>query len=46
MYEFVSKNLLYYYRYNKGKVQRKEDDKEECNDSEENNKEKNLEEEK
>ena len=46
LYEFVSKNLLYYYRYNKGKVQRKEDDKEECNDSEENNKEKNLEEEK
>ena len=46
LYEFVSKNLLYYYRNNKGKVQRKEDDKEECNDSEENNKEKNLEEEK
>ena len=46
LYEFVSKNLLYYYRYNKSKVQRKEDDKEECNDSEENNKEKNLEEEK
>ena len=46
LYEFVSKNLLYYYRYNKSKVQRKEDDKEECNDSDENNKEKNLEEEK
>ena len=46
LYEFVSKNLLYYYRYNKSKVQRKEDDKEEFNDSEENNKEKNLEEEK
>ena len=46
LYEFVSKNLLYYYRYNKSKAQRKGDDKDECKDSDENNKEKNLEEEK
>ena len=44
LYEFVSKNLLYYYSYNKSKVQRKEDDKEACN-SDEKNKEKSLEEE-
>ena len=43
LYEFVSKNLLFYYRYNKSKTQRKEDDKEICNDNNEDNKEKNVE---
>ena len=44
LYEFVSKNLLSYYRYNKSKTSRKEDDKdkkENCNNSDEECKEKN-----
>ena len=43
LYEIVSKNLLFYYRYNKSKTQRKEDDKEICNDNNEDNIEKNVE---
>ena len=44
LYEFVSKNLLSYYRYNKSKTSRKEDDKDKkeiCNNSDEECKEKN-----
>lgn len=46
LYEFVSKNLLSYYRYNKSKIPRKEDEKANENNSDEDIKEKNIEEEK
>jgi hypothetical protein len=46
LYEFVSKNLLSYYRYNKSKIPRKEDEKENENNSDEDIKEKNIDEEK
>ena len=51
LYEFVSKNLLSYYRYNKSKIPKKEDEKEDekannNNNSDEDIKEKNTEEEK
>ena len=46
LYEFVSKNLLSYYRYNKSKIPKKEDEKAIENNSVEDLKEKNIDEEK